>query len=405
MKSRWAARLLIAIMGTAAAGTIALSADPAYAACGGTTVPVVTATPSTTTANAIDLSWTAVAGATSYGYRAETTATGITTASTVKNFGNTNLTATITTTGSATNLTAGTSYVISVLGMSSINSTNCTTAAGTAPVSATVNVAASTQLNAPTAVTVAGGATAASINVSWTASSNAAAGQKYSVKVYSNSGLTTQVGSTLTGQTSPVSITTGLTAGTAYWVTVTAEASTGYIASAASTAGTGTATTQLNAPTAVAATPTTTSGSMSVSWTASSNAIAGQTYSVKVYSDAGLTTQVGATSTGKTSPFVVTGLTLGTAYWYTVTAEASTGYLASAASTAGTATTQVLLATPTALTVVGGASAGSVTVTWTGSSNAPGGQLYTIKAYTDAGLTTQFGTSKRVRQRRIALPV
>ena len=393
MKLRWAARLLIAVMGTAAAGVIALSADPAYAACGGTTLPVVTASPGPT-AGSISLSWTAVTGATSYGYRADTTAAGITTATTISNFGTTATTATITTTSAGAALTAGTSYTIAISGMSTITSTNCTTAFGTAPVSATVNATASTQLTAPTAVTVTGGATAASLNVAWTASSNAVAGQKYSVKVYSNSGLTTQVGTTLTGQTSPVSITTGLTAGTAYWVTVTAEASTGFVASAASTAGTGTATTQLNAPTAVAATPTTTSGSMSVSWTASSNAAVGQLYTVKVYSDAGLATQVGSSATGKTSPFTVTGLTVGTAYWYTVSADASTGYLASAASTAGTATTQILLATPSGVTAVGGASLGTVTISWTGSSNAPGGQLYTIKAYTDALLTTQFGTSK-----------
>jgi|GEM_PF-552494 len=394
MKLRWAARLLIAVVGTAAAGAIALTADPAYAACGGSTLPVVTATPSTTTAGAINLSWTSSTGATSYGYRADTTAAGITSATVISNFASTALTATINTTSAGTALTPGTSYTISVAGMSSTTSTNCTTAFGTAPVSNTVSAVATTQLTAPTAVTVTGGATAASVSVAWTASSNAAAGQKYSVKLYSNSGLTTQVGTTLTGQTSPVSITSGLTGGTAYWATVTAEASSGYLASAASTAGTGNATIALAAPTAVAAAPTATSGSMSVSWSASSNAAAGQKYSVKVYSDAALTTQVGTTATGQTSPYVVTGLTLGTAYWYTVTAEASTGYVASSASTAATATTQVVLNAPTGVSVVGGATSGSVTITWSPSSNAPGGQLYTIKAYTDAGLTTQFGASK-----------
>ena len=48
----------------------------------------------------------------------------------------------------------------------------------------------------------------------------------------------------------------------------------------------------------------------------------------------------------------------------------------------------VQLTAPTGVTLAYGTVAGSIAVTFTGSSNAPGGQTYTAKACTDAGMTT-----------------
>lgn len=90
------------------------------------------------------------------------------------------------------------------------------------------------QLTDPTAVTVSSGATPASIVVTFTQPTNAPSGQTYSVDVYSNSART-RLATSVTGFTSGDTIS-GLTGGSRYWVVVTADASTGYLASTSSAA-------------------------------------------------------------------------------------------------------------------------------------------------------------------------
>ena len=71
-------------------------------------------------------------------------------------------------------------------------------------------------------------------------------------------------------------------------MTVTANASTGYLVSpASSVAGPTAATVQLNAPTGVSLAYGTTAGSLTVTFTASSNPAPGQTYSAKACTAAG----------------------------------------------------------------------------------------------------------------------
>src|ERR1019366_4768756 len=79
-----------------------------------------------------------------------------------------------------------------------------------------------------------------------------------------------------------------------------------------------------------------------------------------------------------TSGSQFTGLTAGTSYYVTITAVASSGYLAATTAPFG----------PTGATLAYGTAAGSVAVTYTGSSNAPGGQTYTATACTNVGMTT-----------------
>jgi endoglucanase len=121
-------------------------------------------------------------------------------------------------------------------------------------------------------------------------------------------------------------------------VTVSASASTGYLASAASTVSSAAvATEQLNAPGIPTAVANGTTG-LTVSYSASSNAPSGQIYSVEVCTNQSMSSGcVTKTTANLNYPF--TGLSTSTAYWSTVTASASTGYLVSTASESTSSTT------------------------------------------------------------------
>ena len=106
------------------------------------------------------------------------------------------------------------------------------------PASAAAGPSASTvQLTAPTGVTLAYGTVAGSIKVTFTAPGNAAAGQLYTATACTGAGMTgTCVGPsaiTTGGNLTGLNYTLGA-AGTSYYVTVTANASPGYLASPAS---------------------------------------------------------------------------------------------------------------------------------------------------------------------------
>ena len=59
----------------------------------------------------------------------------------------------------------------------------------------------------------------------------------------------------------------------------------------------------------------------------------------------------------------------------------------------------IQLATPTDVTLAYGTVAGSISISFTGSSNAPGGQTYTAKACTNAGMTTGCVTNAELHLR------
>jgi YVTN family beta-propeller protein len=179
--------------------------------------------------------------------------------------------------------------------------------------------------------------TAGAILVTFTGSSNAPSGQTYSATACTNSGMTTGCVTTGSSFTSGSQIS-GLTPGTNYFVTITANASTGYLAATSPASSATMATVQLTAPvvtsTTAAVTATSATGQMTVTFTGSSNAPTIQTYVATVCTNAGMTS--GCVTQGTfTSGSQIAGLTLGTSYFVTITATASSGYLVATSASGG----------------------------------------------------------------------
>src|ERR1019366_2224883 len=225
---------------------------------------------------------------------------------------------------------------------------------------------------------------AGQLTITYTGSSNAPGGQTYTATVCTNAGMTVGC-SSQTSYTSGSQIP-GLSAGTSYYATITAVASSGYLAATSTAGGPGMATIQLATPAITAVTPSaTTAGQLSITFTGSSNAPGGQAYTATVCTNAGMTTGC-VTQTNYTSGAQVTGLVAGTSYYATITAVASSGYLAATSADVGPTVATEQLTAPTGVTLAYGTVAGSLTVTFTGSSNAPGGQTYTATACTNVGM-------------------
>ncbi len=177
-------------------------------------------------------------------------------------------------------LNAGTDYYVAVTAVSTTTGVASATSAVSPPTLATV------QLTAPTNVVVGYGASAGSVTVAFTASSNAAPTQTYSEKICPNSGMTGCAavnpnfvsGSTITG----LNYTPG-SAGATYYVVITANGSSGYLVSPASTQGSGPDTSQVGTP----GTPTAAAGSgknsLVVTFSAPSGANAGKLHSPRLY--------------------------------------------------------------------------------------------------------------------------
>jgi hypothetical protein len=223
---------------------------------------------------------------------------------------------------------AGTQYYVTVTANAS---------AGYLASSAQVGPQADTsQVDSPTITSVTSGTSTASGSLTVNFTNSLGSG----VSSYTATACTS-IGS---GCSTTVAITsgaqiTGLTPGTGYYVTVNAVATTGYVASATTTASKTVATEQLNPPTGVAATSVFNQGTkLKVTFGAPNNAPGTQTYTAEACTGVNLT---GTCSTVQTitSGGQITGLTAGTAYYVTVDAVASTGYLSSTAATATTTTT------------------------------------------------------------------
>jgi hypothetical protein len=232
----------------------------------------------------------------------------------------------ITTGSQITGLTPGTKYYVTV---NAVGSTGYASSA----VSSASSTTATEQLNSPTITTVTSGTstTSGSLTVNFTAPNNVPTGQTYTAEACT--------GTNLSGTCSSVQAITsgglviGLTPGTSYYVTVNAVASAGYLASTTTTAGTTVATEQLNPPTGV--TTATVNGQtteLKVTFGAPSNAPAGQTYTVEACTGTNLSGTCSSVQT-ITSGEDVTGLSATKSYYVTVSAVASTGYLASSATT------------------------------------------------------------------------
>ncbi|NEW06619.1 hypothetical protein GK047_11400 [Paenibacillus sp. SYP-B3998] len=320
------------------------------------------ATGSTTTS--ISLSWTASTdnvGVTGYDvYRGATlagTATG--------------------TTFTASGLTAATSYSFTVKAKDAAGNVSTASAVVTGTTS---TVPGDTQApTTPTNLSVTA-TTPTSISLSWTASTDNVGVTGYDV--YN--------GTTLAGTATATTFTaTGLTAGTAYTFTVKAKDAAGN-ASAESAAVTGTTSTvpgDIQAPTVPTnlSVTATTSSSISLSWTASTDNVGVTGYDV--YKG----TTLAGTSTATT--FTAAGLTAGTAYTFTVKAKDAAGNV-SAASAAVTGTIPTVPGDSQAPTAPTNLSSSAVTMTsvalsWTASTDNVGVTGYTIyQGMTSVGTAT-----------------
>ena len=190
---------------------------------------------------------------------------------------------------------------------------------------------------------------------------------------------------------------TGLTQGTPYYVTITANASTGYLAATSTVAGPFSPTVQLNAPSNVTLSYGPTAGSITVTFTAPTNAAVGQTYTAQACTNALMTlnciTPQAITSGGSITGLTYTQGSAGTAYYVTITANASTGYLAATSGDVGpqNATSQVNAAT-TVNAQSSTTTAGSIFITFTASSGtAP--SSYSAVVCTNAAMTTLCNTT------------
>jgi hypothetical protein len=196
--------------------------------------------------------------------------------------------------------------------------------------------ATNVQLTTPTGVTLAYGTVAGSLKVTFTGSSNAPGGQTYTVTTCTNSAMTAACstnaaftsGSNFTG----LAYTTG-SAGTTYYVTVKANSSTGYLASATTTAVSAPDTSQVEAP----GTPTVATGTGGGGGTGNITATfssSGGTAPTSYTATACNNVQMSSTGTGNsctsqtnyTSGSQITGLSQNTNYYVQITAVAPTGY-------------------------------------------------------------------------------
>jgi hypothetical protein len=315
------------------------------------------------------ISWPLVSGATSYNLYWSKTA-GVTKSTGTKIAG-------ATSPAVQTSLSDGTTYYYII---TAVNSIGESTASVQVAATTLTTVPSPTTPAAPTSVSATGGANQATI--SWSAVSGATS---YNLYRSTTSGVTTSTGSKIAAVTSPY-VNTGLSAGTAYYYIVTAVNSVGESIASSQT----TATTNAPPPAAPAA-PTGVSATgganqVSVLWSTVSGATSYNLYWSKT---SGLTTATGTKISAVTSPYVQTGLTAGTAYYYIVTAVNASGEspVSSQVTATTNAPTVVIPAAPAGVTATGGTQ--QVTISWSAVS---GATSYNVYYSTTAGVTTANGS-------------
>ncbi len=255
------------------------------------------------------VAWTAVANATSYNIYWSTT-TGVTTGTGTKISGVTNPFA-------HSPLTNGTAYFYIVTAVNS---------AGEGPASSQVTATPKAALAAPVVTAVLGDT---HNTITWPAVAGAAG---YNLYWSTSPGVTVATGTEIKGVVSPEAHT-GLTNGTTYYYivvdTVVSPSTSNHGVS--SPASVEVSATPLTAPGPVTATAG--SKQVTVGWTPELGATS---YNIYWSTTTGVTTGTGTKITGAANPYVQTGLTSGTPYYYIVTAVNASGE--SAASPQVTAT-------------------------------------------------------------------
>jgi len=355
------------------AGESAASAQASASTAALPPAPTVPAAPAgliaTGGTNQVTLSWSPVATATSYNvYYA--TSSGVTKASGTKLTG-------VSSPAVQTGLAAGTGYyyVVTAVNATGESAASVQVAATTLPA-----LPSPTAPAAPAGVSAVGGANQATI--SWPAVAGAAS---YNVYWSTASGVTKASGTKIAGATSPY-VQTGLSAGTSYYYIVTALNSVGESAgSNVASASTSPAAPALpSAPTGASATGG--ANQVTVAWSAVSGATS---YNIYWSTASGVTTASGTKITGAASPYLQTGLSAGTSYYYIVTAQnaAGEGPASARVSASTSAPAPVLPAAPAGVAATGGSA--QVTVTWPAVSGATSYNLYYSTA---SGVTTASGT-------------
>jgi len=243
----------------------------------------------------------------------------------------------------------------------------------------------------PASLTVPASSATGSYTVSWGASATASV--TYTLQEATNSTFTTGVRTAYTGALLTSSIT-GRTTGTYYYRVQASK--TGYTASAWRTGANG-CVVNLTPPTCAAPASLTvpassTTGSYTVSWGASSTP--GVTFTLQEATNSTFTTGTRTAYTGAALTASITGRTAGT-YYYQVQAT-MTGYTASAWRTGAsgcvvTFATTPTCAAPSSLTVPASSTTGSYTVSWGASAST--GATYTLQEATNSTFTTGVRTA------------
>jgi hypothetical protein len=145
---------------------------------------------------------------------------------------------------------------------------------------------------------------------------------------------------------------------------------------------------QLQQPVITSVVPSTsTAGAIVVNFTGSSNAPPGEVYSGLICTNAAMTT--GCLTQGViTSGFTIPGLTPGANYYVSVTALGSQWFLPATSAVFGPVTTTVQLLAPVITKLATSTTnVGAVVITYTGSANAPPGQIYSAMACTNEAMS------------------
>ena len=265
-----------------------------------------------------------------------------------------------TTTCTITGLTSGQDYTFTVTATNSAGTSTQSSASTEVTIPANVP-------DAPTSVTATVSGTSAT--VSWTAPANDGGADITRYTATSNPHSRT---CTTTDGTTTTCTITGLTRGQAYTFTVTATNTSGTSTQSTASASVTIPTTAPDAPTSVTATVSGTSAT--VSWTAPANDGGSDITSYTATSDPGGET----CTTTDTTNCTITGLTIGQAYTFTVTATNNDG---TSPASSPSASVTILAVAPDAPTSVQATVSGtSATVSWTAPANDGGADITSYTA-------------------------
>lgn len=266
-------------------------------------------------ANQATISWAAVAGATSYNVYRSLTAAGATT-----------LFSNATSPFVQTGLTAATTYYYVVTAVN---------AAGESAQSTQVSASTSSPAVLPAPTGTAAVAGDGQVSISWNAVTGATS---YNLYWSTTTGVTPLTGTLISNATSPY-VQTGLAASTTYYYIVTAVGVAGESAPSSQASGTTTAAPMAPAaPTAVTAIGG--NNLVTISWPVVNGATS---YNLYWSTTTGVTPANGALISNVTSPFIHTGRSASTTYFYVVTAVNNVGPSAPSLQVSATTTAPVLV--------------------------------------------------------------